>query len=69
MRGRVFGLLNTLSAGLTPVSMLLSGAISDLINDNVILIYGFNSVLLIATSLWLITNPKVKGFLSGMSSQ
>jgi MFS family permease len=55
MRGRIFGLLTTLTGGLMPVSMGLSGVIADLVDQNIPLIYavcgGITLVLSILTSL------------------
>jgi len=39
IRGRVFGLLTTIAAGLTPVSMGLSGVVADLLNQDIPLIF------------------------------
>jgi len=39
IRGRVFGLLGTISAGLTPISLGLAGVIADLLDRNIPLIY------------------------------
>ncbi len=54
MRGRVFGLLITLTAGLTPISMGLSGIIADLVNQNIPLIYAVSGM--ITLSLTIITS-------------
>jgi MFS family permease len=55
IRGRVFGLLTTLTSGLMPLSMGLSGVVADLVNQNIPLIYavcGFITLILsILTSL------------------
>lgn len=39
IRGRVFGLLGTLSQGLTPIAMGLSGVVADLLDQNVPLVF------------------------------
>jgi len=39
IRGRVFGLLATVGGAITPIAMGLSGAIADLVNQNIPLIY------------------------------
>jgi len=54
MRGRVFGLLITLTGGLTPISMGLSGVIADLVNQNIPLIYAVSGI--ITLSLTIITS-------------
>jgi len=55
MRGRVFGLLGTISAGLMPISMGLTGVVADTVNQNVPLIYiacgGISALLSIVVSL------------------
>jgi MFS family permease len=51
MRGRVFGLLLTLSAGLTPISMGLSGIIADLVNQNIPLIYAVCGIIILFLSI------------------
>ena len=54
MRGRVFGLLITLTGGLTPISMGLSGVIADLVNQNIPLIYAVCGI--ITFSLTILTS-------------
>lgn len=54
IRGRVFGLLVTLSAGLTPIAMGISGILADLVNQNIPLIFvgcgGFATSVVLAAS-------------------
>ena len=66
MRGRVFGLLITLTAGLTPISMGLSGIIADLVNQNIPLIYAVSGI--ITFSLTIITSFS-KNFRSFLRSE
>ncbi len=51
MRGRVFGLLITLTAGLTPISMGLSGVIADLVNQNIPLIYAVSGIITLCLTI------------------
>ena len=48
IRGRVFGLLGTLSAGLTPISLGLAGVIADALDRNIPLIYIASGLCLLA---------------------
>ena len=66
MRGRVFGLLITLTGGLTPLSMGLSGIIADLVNQNIPLIYAVSGI--ITLSLTIITSFS-KNFRSFLRSE
>jgi len=48
IRGRVFGLLGTLSTGLAPISLGLAGVIADLLDRNIPLIYMASGLCLLA---------------------
>ena len=48
IRGRVFGLLGTLSTGLTPISLGLAGVIADLLDRNIPIIYIASGLCLLA---------------------
>ena len=48
IRGRVFGLLGTLSAGLMPISLGLAGVIADALDRNIPLIYVASGLCLLA---------------------
>ena len=56
IRGRVFGLLGTLSAGLTPISLGLAGVIADLLDRNIPLIYMASGLCLLLLMPPLIIN-------------
>ena len=64
MRGRVFGLLTTLSSGLMPISMGLTGIVVDLMNKNVPLLIllcgGISTVLCLLLAL----NKEFRSFLA-----
>ncbi len=64
IRGRVFGLLSTLSAGLIPISMGLTGVVADLLHQNVPLILISTGVLGTLFSAWLLTSQEFREFLA-----
>jgi DHA3 family macrolide efflux protein-like MFS transporter len=64
IRGRVFGLLSTLSAGLIPVSMGLTGVVADLLNQNVPLILISTGSLGTLFSALLLTSEEFREFLA-----
>jgi len=64
IRGRVFGLLYTLSLALFPIAMGLSGIVADLVNHNIPLIYITSGVILVILSIILSLNRDFRDFLS-----
>lgn len=64
MRGRLFGLLATLSGGLTPIAMGLSGVITDLVNQNIPLIYMGCGGIMTILSLMVTLNGDFRQFLA-----
>ena len=63
IRGRVFGLLGTISGGLTPIAMGLAGVVADLVGQNIPLIYGCCGAIMAALSLVTLLNRQVRDFL------
>lgn len=64
IRGRVFGLLQTMSMGITPISMGLSGIIADLLNQNIPLIYIVSGGIAAVLSFLVGLNKDTREFLS-----
>ena len=64
IRGRVMGLLATLSAALTPIAAGLAGIIADLVNQNIGLIYGACGVITFAAAAIIATNRAYRGILA-----
>ena len=56
IRGRVFGLLGTLSMGLAPISLGLAGIVADMLDRNIPLIYMVSGLCLLALMPMLIIN-------------
>jgi MFS family permease len=63
IRGRVFGLLITLTAGLTPISMGLSGVIADLVNQNIPLIYAVSGIIVLSLTIGTSFSKNFRDFL------
>ena len=63
MRGRVFGLLITLTGGLTPISMGLSGVIADLVNQNIPLIYAVSGIITLSLTILTSFSRNFRSFL------
>lgn len=64
IRGRIFGLFMTLTAGLTPISMGLSGIIADLVNQNIPLIYACCGIITLLFSILMACKSDLRMFLS-----
>ncbi len=64
LRGRVFGLLTTITAGLTPVGLGLGGVVADLTGRNIPLIYGVCGIILILLSITISLIRPFRRFLS-----
>ncbi|HHH41758.1 MAG TPA: MFS transporter [Chloroflexi bacterium] len=64
IRGRVFGLLGTISSSLSPLAMGLAGVVADLLGQNIPLIYLACGVIMAALSLTLLVNQHVRDFLA-----
>jgi MFS transporter, DHA3 family, macrolide efflux protein len=62
-RGRVFGLLLTITQGMTPIAMLLTGYLADLTGNNVRLIYSIAGVASLLVGLLLARDSDVKRLL------
>ncbi len=69
MRGRVFGLLNTIGAGLIPISMALGGIVADLTDKQVPLIYLGCGAITAALSLLVSLNRDLRCFLASEVKQ
>jgi DHA3 family macrolide efflux protein-like MFS transporter len=64
LRGRVLGLLVTLSGGLAPIGYALAGWVGDLTHKNVPLVFGLVGALSIPVTLLLSTSKKCREYLS-----
>ena len=63
IRGRIFGLFMTLTSGLTPISMGLSGIIADLLDQNIQLIYASCGIITVILSILTSFNQNFRNFL------
>jgi MFS transporter, DHA3 family, macrolide efflux protein len=64
LRGRVFGLLGSLSASLAPLAMGLTGIAADLANQNIPLIYLVCGGAMVVPSLIVISRPAFRSFVT-----
>jgi DHA3 family macrolide efflux protein-like MFS transporter len=64
IRGRVFGVLNTLSAGLMPLGMGLAGIVADLTDQNIPLILIACGAISVLLTIALSSSPELREFLA-----
>ncbi len=64
IRGRVFGLLGTIAASLSPLAMGLAGVVADLLGQNIPLIYLGCGVIMTALSFAVLLKREVREFLA-----
>jgi MFS family permease len=64
MRGRVFGVLQTLVMGLTPISMGLAGVAADLVDQNTRLLFTVCGGVLFVTAVVVAFDPPLRGYLA-----
>lgn len=64
LRGRVFGLLGTIAASLTPIAAGLAGVIADVLGRDIALIYQVCSFTMVLLTVVLIANGQIRSFLA-----
>ena len=64
IRGRVFGLLGTMTSGLAPIGMGIAGVIADMANKNIPVIYATCGLLVLAMSIGLALSKEAREFLT-----
>jgi DHA3 family macrolide efflux protein-like MFS transporter len=64
IRGRVFGLLGTLTSGLAPIGMGIAGVIADMANKNIPIIYATCGLMVLAMSIGLAMSKEAREFLA-----
>jgi len=64
IRGRVFGLLGTLTSGLAPIGMGIAGVIADMANKNIPIIYATCGLMVLAMSIGLALSKEAREFLA-----
>jgi MFS family permease len=69
VRGRVFGLLNTLSGSTVPLGMGLGGVVFDLTGQNVPLVYGSCGVIMAVLSILVSLSHEFREFLAYEAGQ
>jgi DHA3 family macrolide efflux protein-like MFS transporter len=69
IRGRVFGVLMTITQGLAPFAMALTGVLADLAKRNIAEIYLGCGAAAAILSLNIILRPDCRGFLAGQYSR
>jgi hypothetical protein len=64
IRGRIFGLLGTISGSLTPIAMGLAGVVADLVNQNIPLIYISCGAIMTSLSILVSLRGEFRSFLA-----
>jgi MFS family permease len=64
IRGRVFGLLTTLTSGVAPIGMGIAGVIADMANKNIPVIYATCGLLVLVMSIGLALSREARAFLA-----
>ena len=64
IRGRVFGVLATISGGLAPLAMGLTGIVADLANHNIPLIYIVSGAMMTLLSILVCLSREFRSFLA-----
>lgn len=63
IRGRIFGVLTTITSGLVPLSMVLAGIAADLLNHNIPLIYAICGIITVILSILSASSKNFREFL------
>jgi MFS family permease len=63
MRGRVLGLMGTISASLAPVASGLAGIIADALQHNIPLIYAFCGGMMTLISIAVVLSPRFRALI------
>jgi len=64
IRGRVFGLLTTLTSGVAPIGMGIAGVIADMANKNIPIIYATCGIMVLLMSIGLALSKEARNFLA-----
>lgn len=64
IRGRVFGVLTTISGSIAPIGMGISGPVAELLNNNIPLVYTLSGLFMVAFTIWIAMNKAFRDFLA-----
>ncbi|MBD3225126.1 MAG: MFS transporter [Caldithrix sp.] len=64
IRGRVFGVLTTISGSIAPIGMGISGPLAELLNNNIPLVYIISGVFMILFTIWIALKKSFRDFLA-----
>ena len=62
IRGRIFGIVGTITASITPLAMGLTGIIADMTGQNIPVIYIICGIIMFLLSLILVTSKDFRAF-------